>query len=412
MRFALNQNGLRVCIDDVEPGDMCFCPECGEKMVQKRGEIVIHHFAHYPNTQCTDTWYYDESDWHTAWQTLFPKDSQEVSMELDKKKHRADVLLSNKNLVIEFQQDHITPSEFKSRNEFFTKLGHKVLWVFDESIPFESDAISSFGDLDKANYYHWSRASRTFSGFTLEENKGVELWFQLKDDEEKDALILTNVIEIENPGSLSSFKGSNCYSRQDFLTYISTGKKLPDRGSLYDDHFVLMRNDGKRYVYSCPCCKEPFQSYSECDGCEHCEAIIEGKPDVVSCHARCKQFNLRDLSEITSDDKNDDGFICKVHGITADGEVLDVDIDTPKTALRTLPELWEAYKPLRVMECVNVKTHIVFTVFNPAWQKATNGSIKGRVCNWKGKAYGEPREIYSAEKRIWLMVWFARPGQP
>ena len=123
MRFAIDKNNVRVCIDDVDKGEVFYCQECGEKLVQRRGEIKAHHFAHFPNTQCIDTWHYDESDWHYQMQNLFPNEMQEIVMDLENKKHRADVFIKERNLVVEFQGDRIRQTEFASRNEFFTKLG-------------------------------------------------------------------------------------------------------------------------------------------------------------------------------------------------------------------------------------------------------------------------------------------------
>ena len=40
------------------------CPECGEKLILRKGEIRRHHFAHHGNSHCTDTWHYDMSEWH------------------------------------------------------------------------------------------------------------------------------------------------------------------------------------------------------------------------------------------------------------------------------------------------------------------------------------------------------------
>ena len=46
MRFCLDQSGERVFIDDVDLGGTYYCPECGEKMVQRHGVIrTAHHVA-------------------------------------------------------------------------------------------------------------------------------------------------------------------------------------------------------------------------------------------------------------------------------------------------------------------------------------------------------------------------------
>lgn len=52
--FALKGEKL-ISIDDVEKGFKCgcICPCCGEKLVAKKGNIKIHHFAHISGSNCT-----------------------------------------------------------------------------------------------------------------------------------------------------------------------------------------------------------------------------------------------------------------------------------------------------------------------------------------------------------------------
>ena len=46
MRFALDKDGKRVYIEQTHVKQDYFCHECGEKLVLKKGEIRMHHFAH------------------------------------------------------------------------------------------------------------------------------------------------------------------------------------------------------------------------------------------------------------------------------------------------------------------------------------------------------------------------------
>lgn len=51
--YALKDSKM-VSIDDVESGlkCQCRCPACGGKLVAKKGNILMHHFAHYSLTTC------------------------------------------------------------------------------------------------------------------------------------------------------------------------------------------------------------------------------------------------------------------------------------------------------------------------------------------------------------------------
>ena len=46
MFFANNALGQKIHIDDAETELPYFCPACRDAMIQKRGNINAHHFAH------------------------------------------------------------------------------------------------------------------------------------------------------------------------------------------------------------------------------------------------------------------------------------------------------------------------------------------------------------------------------
>lgn len=62
--YAL-QNGSIVNVSDVESGlkCSCVCPACGERLVAKKGDKMMHHFAHYSGANCA---YGYESSLHLA----------------------------------------------------------------------------------------------------------------------------------------------------------------------------------------------------------------------------------------------------------------------------------------------------------------------------------------------------------
>lgn len=48
------RDGIIVHISDVEKGKKCdaYCPVCGEFLIARKGEVMSHHFAHYPDSDC------------------------------------------------------------------------------------------------------------------------------------------------------------------------------------------------------------------------------------------------------------------------------------------------------------------------------------------------------------------------
>ena len=409
MRFAVDSDGSRVCIDDVERDEVFFCQECGEKLVQRRGKIKAHHFAHYPNTKCVDLWHYDESDWHSEMESLFPKEFQEIVLEKDEKKHRADVLIKDRNLVIEFQKERLNSDEFKSRNEFFTSFGFRVLWVFDESLNFQTGAISPYGN-DGGIYRDWKRPSRVFSEFSLQKEANIELWFRRQEFESHDEKAF---FRISREDEIRGFRGLYCdcmYSRAEFLTYLLEGKRIVDRGKIVDHFISIRRNNGEDYFFGCPLSDNGFGLAFNCSGCPNCVHIsINRIPKSVACSGRGKLLDLGPLNEITDTKSRLDGFVTEIVGKDINGNPIVVDANPPKTALRTLGQLWDRYRPLKTLRCYNVKTERIFQVFNPDWQKRTTGVIKGKMVNIVGKVFPGEVEIYGAEEPVWVVVWFARP---
>lgn len=127
-RFALDKNNKQISITNAIRGDFFSCPFCGSRMIAKKGEVKIHHFAHLGS--CTETWKYDPmTEWHKNWQNEFPKENQEIMLRKGNIKHIADVLINK--YVVEFQHSKISLEEFLDRNRFYTSLGYKLIWIFD-----------------------------------------------------------------------------------------------------------------------------------------------------------------------------------------------------------------------------------------------------------------------------------------
>lgn len=166
MIIANNANGERISAREAIVGEQYFCPTCNAPVIlkAKNSKYVSPYFAHQKNRICTDTWKYEMSEWHREWQNLFPKECQEIVMEKDGVKHRADVRVGK--TVIEFQHSPISSSEFAERNRFYTSCGYAVVWVFDAEgkIKNQNHTNPTFLDpvLSKPGDFCWLRKKETF----------------------------------------------------------------------------------------------------------------------------------------------------------------------------------------------------------------------------------------------------------
>lgn len=160
MFIGLDKQNNRVTAAKAIHGNEYHCPICEEKLELRQGDIRMHHFAHWKNRSCTDTWSSDMSEWHINWQAQFPEECQEVVVEFDGKKHRADVLIEESKLVVEFQHSPLSPREFAERNDFYTRSGYHVIWLFDMTKGFDDEhfILSNDGDC-----YSWKHAWGTFA---------------------------------------------------------------------------------------------------------------------------------------------------------------------------------------------------------------------------------------------------------
>ncbi len=181
MEFALNRNNDRVHAYDANKYEEYFCPLCHKKVIPRKGKINIEHFAH--QSKCDDTWSYDMSAWHFQWQQQFPQKNQEVIVELNGKKHRADVMACG--YVIEFQHSPITAEEFNERNHFYLNYGKKVIWIFDFSDEFENRHINCYDERSRKNdnggKYKWIYPKRFLYNYLPQRDKNIIVFFQFFD---------------------------------------------------------------------------------------------------------------------------------------------------------------------------------------------------------------------------------------
>ena len=230
MLFANDYNDNRIHIDDTQSNKEYYCPYCGVPLITKKGEIRRHHFAHKRSFECTDSWIrnnsYDISSWHNEWQSLFPKENQEVKLALGETKHRADVIIDK--TVIEFQRSIMSVSAFDDRNNFYFNLGYKVVWLFDLSSLYSNGQLQ-YEKVENNLVFHWRNPKKAFNMYDI--NSGcIDLFLQISDEDE----CIVRVIEVSDNG-FEKFETFDLISKSDFLSYVglNEGKYIaPNRDDI------------------------------------------------------------------------------------------------------------------------------------------------------------------------------------
>jgi competence CoiA-like predicted nuclease len=208
MEFAVDRTGKRIHASEAIKEKQYFCPLCDNKVILRQGEINIEHFAHIK--KCDDNWHYDVSEWHSEWQNQFPKNNQEIVIEYNGEKHRADVMACGH--VIEFQHSPITAEEFNKRNRFYLSYGKKVIWIFDFRNEFENGLMECYDEWhrnkDNGGKFMWKYAKRFLQNYLPQRDKNIIVFFQIAEADytNKKEAYLERVIWTLDEDGMSNFK--------------------------------------------------------------------------------------------------------------------------------------------------------------------------------------------------------------
>lgn len=176
MFYAENAISKHVHISEASKDEQYTCPCCGSVLIQKRGRIKAHHFAHEKDSIC-DSWADGMTPWHMNWQSNFSRCQCEQKLTIGKDTHIADVMI--RNVVVEFQHSGISSEEFKKRCIFYSMDRRKLIWVLDAlgwSILRADNGKREYGK------YHWSRPKHFLSDINPDNEYEIEIFLHISEN--------------------------------------------------------------------------------------------------------------------------------------------------------------------------------------------------------------------------------------
>lgn len=134
MLVAMDKDKNRYIAENAEKIRDYFCRDCEEKVIIKKGNIKIHHFAHYPDSKCEysigESFEHEKSK-ETIAKILKDTGSQiELEYKPENINRRADVFVFDWNLAIEIQYSPISEEELNERTKDYKNSGYRVVWLF------------------------------------------------------------------------------------------------------------------------------------------------------------------------------------------------------------------------------------------------------------------------------------------
>lgn len=211
MFYAENEFAERIYIGNAVKGKEYYCPCCSVALIQKRGNVNAHHFAHPKQIDC-DSWSDGMTQWHIEWQSNFPEYQREQKVAIGGDIHIADVLL--RNVIIEFQHSNISASEFKRRCVYYSLDGRRLIWVFDAQ---KCGIMRIDNCISKRGNYKWWKPKRFLCEITPDNSWNIEIFLHTSAD------TLLHVEQLrtsyDDTPSYSFFAGME-FKKSEFLKYL------------------------------------------------------------------------------------------------------------------------------------------------------------------------------------------------
>jgi len=102
----------------------------GHELICANGQKIPPYFRH---KNSNDVGGFPMTEWHCEWQSNFPNTEKPFPKTSDKqvKDRKADVLLKEHNIVLEFQHSKIDHEEVSNRKNDYELNKHKTIWIID-----------------------------------------------------------------------------------------------------------------------------------------------------------------------------------------------------------------------------------------------------------------------------------------
>jgi hypothetical protein len=162
-------------LSHAQPGAVGACSGCGGTVRAKCGTINVWHWAHEA-TDC-DPWSEPESIWHRDWKSRAPLADQEVVMERDGAKHRADCVVLG-GAVLELQSSSISADDILAREAFYGRMAWLFRCHWRERLEFTYPLNRANRHRKSWANFWWKNAARTHLSITkpLFWDLNTEVW--------------------------------------------------------------------------------------------------------------------------------------------------------------------------------------------------------------------------------------------
>jgi uncharacterized protein YlaI len=390
MDIANDKNKQRVAIDNADPNQTYFCPECDAALVQKRGEIRCPHFSHKPNQACPDTWTYGNNAWRSAWLRRFPSDYWEIRIGEKGDRHCADLVLF-KTAVL-FGLDRVSVKDYRQRTAFFRSKGYSVIWVFDVSQDFQIEKLGY--ERNQTNVCSWSHPLRLFQFQTAIE-EGVAFYFDLGILEGKKETTL--IRPLENVGNGDSFAVGDPLSATQFVDLLERDQGIAKpaflRKDLYNPLPLAMSFSFNYAFYGCLAPNHPnhFALRSSCENCPYCRGTLG---DQVHCAFRFHELISPEVSQVFMIKRLPNGSISEID-VMIKGVRKHFVIKAGELPYWSLLEIWKNANPgFKALAVRNIKTnHRFYILEDPSKTLAEGKTVMGYLTDTPvNKENGAPRK--------------------
>ncbi len=135
-RIADEHGALVIAWDSNRDQGPFSCPECKRGVTLKKGQFIIHHFAHNPGSNCSygtgESWEHWQAKYEMYHALLAHPQVSELQVELPLGPVRPDISFRWNNEVmvaIELQRSSLPTADVARRTSIYDEKGIAVLWV-------------------------------------------------------------------------------------------------------------------------------------------------------------------------------------------------------------------------------------------------------------------------------------------